>query len=240
MKCLSNFIKFYSPFITKLSWARIERQRRHQSTLQFTKSLPKNLSYYSVKETVKLEFRMSVKFEKIYDNLVKVEWATAIEDGQGGVEENFQLNCLQPCIPHFDVSYTYSFISGKQKFSPDKTVGYLSYNIELCLKQLKHPAQQSLVKSSGEREGNNVNTEVCHRPTAIWASFNGGEKLLLKKSSGLNEWKSQKFPVDVKITREGWLVSKSFKMVVQLWIKFKSMSCGEIQTLNHVSNLFAQ
>lgn len=129
--------------------------------------------------------------EKKNDSVTSVKWATVLTGTCGKKNETFQLNRFLTYMSYFNVSVTYNEIVPPNGYIYNHK-GYIisprKFDIELNLIQIDDCKEGS--SSSVEKD----NLPVYYRqPWAIGIAINEEERLMLKKSPLLDEWKSEKF-----------------------------------------------
>lgn len=79
-------------------------------------------------------------------------------------------------------------------------------------------------------------SEYNDRPSAVWGSVQGGDKILLKESHCLNAWNSEEFPAYLFVSGK-WTPTK---VNFVFWIKFETFSRSEKKALKQITNVFVQ
>lgn len=195
-----------------------------------------------VAESFRLQLsRMTITIEEVDSGLARVEWTTEIHRA-GHTDETFRLERFHPCTSYVVVCYSSSLSID----DVDSKIGTRTHYTELCLMRILSPLGDGVNDDSTSNEGVGSDLDYRHRPCAVWASINGGEKCILKESPSSGTWKSEKFLVNFARTRRpdvnNWAarVWKPAPLVCLLWIEFETFSRGEKNVLRRLTDMYVR
>ncbi|KAI9562789.1 hypothetical protein GHT06_010244 [Daphnia sinensis] len=180
---------------------------------------------------------MTFEIEEKYDGVTSVKWTTHLDLLTGEGKKTFQLNRCYPHVLNFDVSFTCSNIDSTDGHLNPRTDGHIRHRgFCVSLQKLKIEVSLTQVDCGKQRPGSSGELDLLpdyyRRPCAVEFALNRGEKLILKKSPGLDEWRSETFQ---------FYLPGDHRLESELLIKFNMFGAKEMNALKQMTDyLFVQ
>lgn len=190
----------------------------------------------------------SINVSDLAEGLTKVGWSIDMNKLNGKISNTFQLNrpifsCNEKHI--FNVSFAYDYIGAHSCERINESPVFLCrknrptlypFRIKLSLKEIP----QTALNDFGDSRNGVTSDYHYNTPVAIWTEIYGLNNTVLKENlfgsqKGIKRWVTETCWVDVRISGLGW---KPITLTCYLWIKFKPLSIGEINSLILMTNMF--